>query len=111
MDAEPESPKLELPIAFVEEDGATVVVNFGILTGREATQAEIDRLAQSLHGAGAGDFTITAVRQQDYGDGVETVSHQVHLRTKGDQLPDAEAICGEWALTCAADRRVEPLGS
>ena len=109
MSAEPERPKLDLPIAFVEDDGATVVVNFGILTGREATQAEMDRLAHTLHGAGAGDFTITAVRQQDYGDGVETVSHQVQLRAHERPLPEAEAICEEWALACADDRRVEPL--
>ena len=109
MSAEPESQKLDLPIAFVEDDGATVVVNFGILTGREATQAEMDRLAHTLHGAGAGDFTITAVRQQDYGDGVETVSHQVQLHAKERLIPGADAICEEWALACADDRRVEPL--
>jgi hypothetical protein len=33
----------ELPIVF-PEDGS-VVVTFGILSGREATQAELDRLA------------------------------------------------------------------
>jgi hypothetical protein len=30
-----------LPIAFAED--GSVVVNFGILSGREATQAELDR--------------------------------------------------------------------
>ena len=109
MSAEHEGPNVELPIALVEEDGTTVVVNFGILTGREATQAEMDRLAHMLHGAGAGDFTITAVRQQDYGDGVETVSHQVQLQAKERLIPGADAICEEWALACADDRRVEPL--
>jgi hypothetical protein len=111
MSAERERSSLELPIAFLEDDGTTVVVNFGILTGREATQAEMDRLAHALHGAGAGDFTITAVRQQEYGDGVETVSHQVQLRAKERLLPEADAICEEWALACADDRRVEPLGT
>jgi hypothetical protein len=109
--AEPANPERELPIAFAGDDGS-VVVNFGILTGREATQAEIDRLAQSLHtrsGAEA-EITISAVRRQDYGHGVETVSHQVHVWTKGSQVPEIEAICHTWAVSCAEDRRVAPLG-
>ena len=35
------------PIAFVAEDG-DVRVNFGIFAGRDATQAELDELAQTL---------------------------------------------------------------
>jgi hypothetical protein len=55
----------ELPIAFAED--GSVVVNFGILSGREATQAELDRLAHVLRQAGAGaEMTITAERRQDY---------------------------------------------
>ena len=42
----------ELPIVFAED--GRVVVNFGILSGREATQAELDRLALELREAGAG---------------------------------------------------------
>src|SRR6185503_10791755 len=55
----------ELPIAFVEE--GSVIVNFGIVSGREATQAELDRLALVLRRAGAdAEMTITAERRQDY---------------------------------------------
>jgi hypothetical protein len=101
-------PRVDLPIAFAHDDG--IVVNFGALTGREATQAEIDRLAHALHQAGAGpDLTITASRRQDYGDGVETVSHQVHVRTAGSEPADIESICREWAVGCAEDRSVDPL--
>jgi hypothetical protein len=54
-------------IAFAED--GSVVVNFGILCAREATQAELDRLALVLRQAGAGaEMTITAARRQDYGD-------------------------------------------
>jgi hypothetical protein len=42
----------ELPIVFAED--GIVVVDFGILSGREATQAELDRLALVLREAGAG---------------------------------------------------------
>jgi hypothetical protein len=99
----------ELPIAFAED--GSVVVNFGILTGREATQAELDRLALVLRKAGVGaDMTITAERRQDYAPGFESVIHQVHV-TLADSPPTSlmETICRQWALSCAEDRRVEPL--
>ena len=100
----------ELPVAF-GEDGS-VVVNFGILTGREATQAELDRLALALRQAGAGaEMTITAERRQDYGRGFEGVVHQVHVTLDGSPTEWVEAICGAWALSCAEDRSVEPLES
>ena len=100
--------RIELPIAFATDD--TILVNFGALTGREATQAEIDRLAHALHEAGAGpDLTITASRRQDYGDGIEAVSHQVHVSASGSEPGEIETICRAWAVECAAERSVEPL--
>ena len=98
----------DIPVAFSEGDD--VVVNFGTLTGREATQAEIDRLANLLHKAGAGpDITITATRRQEYADGIETVVHQVRVVAAGGDAPRMEAVCREWVLECAEDRSVEPL--
>ena len=98
----------ELPIAFAED--ASVVVNFGIVSGREATQAELDRLALVLRQAGAGaEMTITAARRQDYGRGFEGVVHQVRVTLAGSPTPRVQAICREWALSCAEDRSVEPL--
>lgn len=110
MSPSTDTPETELPVAFVDEDGS-VVVNFGILTGREATQAEIDRLARSLQSAadGESEMTISSVRRQDYGHGVETVSHQVHVWATGHEAPEIEPICREWAAECAEDRLVEPL--
>lgn len=98
----------EFPIAFAEE--GSVVVNFGILSGREATQAELDRLALAFRQAGAGaEMTITAERRQEYGRHFEGVIHQVRV-TLGDSPTEwAEAICRAWALSCAEDRSVEPL--
>lgn len=98
----------ELPIVFTED--GSVVVNFGILSGREATQAELDRLALELRKAGASaEMTITAERRQDYAPGFESVVHQVHVTLAGSPTPSLEAICREWALDCAEDRSVEPL--
>jgi hypothetical protein len=99
------------PVTFVADDGA-IVINFGILCGREATQAEIDRLAQALHDeAGAGpDITIVAARRQDYGHGIETVTHQVHVEPTGVSSAKPEAVCQAWVEDCAGDRSsVSPL--
>jgi hypothetical protein len=96
------------PVAFV--DDGNIVVNFGILSGREATQAELDRLALALRRAGAGaGMTITAVRRQEYAQGFEGVVHQVNVTLEGSATPSMTAICDEWALCCAEDRSVEPL--
>ena len=98
----------EFPIAFAQ-DGC-VVVNFGILSGREATQAELDRLARAFRQAGAGaQMTITAERRQDYGRDFEGVVHQVRVGLGDSPTEWVEAICRAWALSCAEDRRVEPL--
>jgi len=98
----------DFPIVFAEDGG--LVVNFGILTGREATQAELDRLALQLREAGAGaEMTITAERRQDYGPGFEGVVHQVHVMLSGSATPSLEANSREWALDCAHDRTVEPF--
>jgi hypothetical protein len=102
--------RIELPVTFVTDDGA-IVINFGILTGREATQAEIDRLAQTLNTeADAGpDITIVSSRRQDYGPGIETVTHQVVVEVTAGHPVEVEVLCRAWVLSCADDRRVEPL--
>jgi hypothetical protein len=102
-------PDVDFPVAFSDGEDR-VVVNFGILTGREATQAELDRLAHALRDAGAApEMTITAVRRQDYGERVEAISHQVHVAIPRDGGTQVEAVCRAWAVGCAAERHVEPL--
>ena len=99
---------MDLPASFLEVDGS-VVVNFGILTGREATIAEIDRLAHSLFTAGADEMRIVAQRIQDYGGGVETVLHQVIVRADILGAEQLQRLCEMWAHDCDADRHVAPL--
>ena len=101
---------LPLPVTFVADDGS-IVINFGIVAGREATQAEIDRLAQALHDeAGIGpDITIVATRRQDYGHGIETITHQVCVEATGVKSAAPELVCRTWVTGCAAERHVEPL--
>jgi hypothetical protein len=110
VSAEPFIQEAELPLTFPAEDGATII-NFGLITGREATQAEIDRLAQLLNteGQAGPDITIISSRRQDYGPGIETITHQIHVTVTGPPSPKVERLCRDWLLSCAHDRRVAPL--
>ena len=88
-----------------------VVVNFGPLTGREATLAEIDRLARRLLEVAA-RVRVHAVRTHDMTPETETIVHQVVAEadaaaSDGSRLRD---ICEDWAVDCAEDRSLEPLG-
>ena len=102
------STTMELPDSFAEGDGS-VVVNFGILTGREATIAEVDRLARSLALAGGDEISITAQRSHGYAGGIETVVHQVVVRADDVEGAELERLCTLWVHECADDRRVAPL--
>jgi hypothetical protein len=97
-----------LPTTRIESDGS-VVVNFGILTGREATIAEVDRLARAVAGSGGDEIRIVAQRVHEYGGGVETVVHQVVARVDGIDAGELERLCTEWVQDCAADRHIAPL--
>jgi len=88
-----------------------VVVNFGPLTGREATLAEIDRLARRLLGV-VSRVRVHAVRTHDMTPETETIVHQVVAEadaaaSQGERLRE---ICEDWAVDCAAERSLEPLG-
>ena len=88
-----------------------VVVNFGPLTGREATLAEIDRLARRLLDV-ASRVRVHAVRTHDMTPETETIVHQVVAEADaapfdGRRLRD---ICEDWAVDCAEERSLEPLG-
>ena len=101
-------------IAFIRPGaGGTpeIVVNFGPLTGREATLAEVDRLARRLLDVAA-RVRVHAVRTHDMTPETETILHQVVAQadaaaSEGDRLRD---ICEDWAVDCAEERSLEPLG-
>lgn len=96
----------EVPVAFIED--GHVVINFGVISGREATPAELDRLALVLRKAGVGsEITITSERRQHYAPGFDSMIHQVHVTL--DESPPTglmETICRQWALSCAEERSV-----
>ena len=104
---------MDLTTAFLRSDdtGATeIVVNFGPLAGREATLAEVDRLARRLLGD-VEYVRVHAVRSHEMSDQSESIVHQVVV-----QVPDASRdvehlreMCESWAAECAAERSVEPI--
>lgn len=104
---------MDTTVAFVRpssDRGNEIVVNFGLLSGREATIAEVDRLARRLC-ALTGEVRVHAVRTHDVSAGSESVVHQVVAEAPDGLDPEAlRAICEDWAKDCAADRTLEPLG-
>jgi len=105
--------RVDTPVAFVTaHDGSRLelLVNFGILTGREATQAEIDRLARIITPT-PDRLAIAAERRHEYAEGTETVVNLVSVETDAepDDIPRLLELCEAWAAECAADRHLETL--
>ena len=104
---------MDLTTAFIrskDESAVEIVVNFGPLSGREATEAEVDRLARRLL-AIADQVRVHAVRSHDMGPDSEAIVHQVVVEADAD-ASHAEAlrdIAEDWAADCAAERSLEPL--
>jgi len=99
--------------AFVrsEEPRMTeIVVNFGPLSGREATLAEVDRLARRLLEV-TGQVRVHAVRTHDMGPESESIVHQVVVEADGSDAETLRLVCEAWAVECADERSVVPLPS
>jgi hypothetical protein len=104
------SVSIEPAIAFRVREraqpGIDVRVNFGLLTGRTATQAEIDDLARALRGI-VPSFEIVSEERHEFGTGVEATVHQVLVEIA--QADDDVAIqvvdaAERWARSCFAAR-------
>ena len=104
---------MDTTVAFVRPStaaGNEIVVNFGLLSGREATIAEVDRLARRLCEL-TPEIRVHAVRTHDVSAGSESVVHQVVAEAPDELDPEGlRAIWEHWAKDCAADRTLEPLG-
>jgi len=87
-----------------------IVVNFGPLSGREATLAEVDRLARRLLEV-TGQVRVHAVRTHDMGPESESIVHQVVVEAdaSADRADAVRDICEDWALDCAEERSLSPL--
>jgi hypothetical protein len=91
-----------------------VRVNFGVFAGRNATQAEIDDLARSLH-AEVGTFAIRAEDRHEFGGDVEAAVRQIviEIPEHRDGLEQrALELAEQWATGCIRSRsNLGELGS
>jgi len=89
-------------------------VNFGVITGREVTAAEVDELARELR-ARVDAFSIVAEQRYEFAGDVEATVHQVKIEV--EKPIDVEfrgrlvEIVERWANACAAERTLQlPTG-
>jgi hypothetical protein len=87
--------------------GPRLVVNFGVHSGREATEAEIYRLAQSLLDE-LGSVEIVSEQRFEFDSDVEATVHQVYVELP----PGAEgreeqlmSLVADWAEDAIGERR------
>jgi hypothetical protein len=93
-------------LVFANEtlDGTEVVVNFGVHAGREATQAEIDRLARSLLDD-VEEFTVVSENRYSFDREVEAALHQVRVELPpGREHEPLKRTVEAWANDCIAER-------
>jgi hypothetical protein len=96
-----------LVFARERDDRPELVVNFGVFSGREATEAEVYRLAQGLLDE-VGSAEIICEQRYEFDSDIEASVYVVRVH-----LPrDAEARLGHfstliegWATDCIAERR------
>ena len=85
-------------------------INFGVISGREATAAEIEELARELHGR-LSVFSIVSEQRYEFAGDVEASVHQVKVQVE-DALDEELRgrlleIAERWAAACAAERHAE----
>ena len=92
-----------------------VRINFGIFAGRDATAAEIDRLAEWLLDE-VGEVSIISEERHEIDAQVEASVHQVRIEVSADvadgQPPEELERrilerAEHWARLCVADRHAE----
>jgi hypothetical protein len=94
-----------------------VRVNFGLFAGRDATPAEIDRLAAWLLDE-VGEVSIISEERHEIDANVEASVHQVRIELAPDRIPGEGPERDElerriveraehWAHLCVAERHVD----
>lgn len=97
-----------LVFANVDAGGVELVVNFGLFAGREATPAEIDRLAEVLL-PDVEPLEIVCEHRYEFDREREAKVYQVRIALPEDDGELREALVEtveEWARDCIADRRL-----
>jgi len=97
-----------LVFASEREGKPEVVVNFGVFSGREATEAEVYRLAQSLL-AEVDSVEIICEQRFEFDADVEAVVYQVRVElppAEQDRVGHFASLVEGWAADCISERRV-----
>jgi len=90
-----------------ERPALEVRVNFGVLTGRQATPAEIDELARDL-AKHAPVFEVVSEERHEFGGGLEASVHQVVIEIPEDGAAmDIVDAAERWARACYDARHVD----
>jgi hypothetical protein len=101
---------IDLPRVIVNEPTASALevrVNFGLLTGREATPAELDDLAGRLVPL-LGSVSLIAEHRQETDGRAEAELHQVRIDLEADDPADeVVSIAERWLEDCFASRHAE----
>ena len=93
-------------LVFANEtlDGTEVVVTFGVHAGREATQAEIDRLAREFLDD-VEEFAVVSENRYSFDREVESAVHQVRIELPAGREHEFLTRTAEaWAKDCIAER-------
>ncbi|HEV8102670.1 MAG TPA: hypothetical protein VGP69_02935 [Gaiellaceae bacterium] len=105
-------PAMAFIVSESEQPAIEVCVNFGVFAGRDATRAEIDRLAAWLLDE-VGEVSIISEERLETDGSVEASVHQVRIQVAngaGDREALAERIVERaeyWARLCVAERHAE----
>src|ERR1700704_4599530 len=117
MEASDFEPAMAFAVHGRNAPAIEVCVNFGVFAGREATPAEIDRLAEWLLDE-VGEVSIISEERHEIDANVEASVHQGRIEGAGDHVAadTAERAAIEariveraehWAHVCVAERHVE----
>ena len=112
-----DEPTMAFAVRIHDLPAIEVRVNFGVFAGREATGAEIDRLATYLLDE-VGAVSIIAEQRHEIDAHVEASVHQVRIELAADRVPSDPAGRAElegrileraehWAHLCVAERHID----
>ena len=105
---------MDEPTMVFSSGDREIRVNFGVITGREVTAAEVDELARELS-ARVDTFSIVAEQRYEFAGDVEATVHQVKIEVENPIDVEFRGrlveIVERWANACAAERTLQlPTG-
>jgi len=97
-------------LVFIEEqdDGPSIVVNFGVFSGRDATDAEVDRLAHALLDE-IDSVEVLREQRHEFDREAEATVYQVRVtlpREADGRIGHFASLVEGWAADCIGERRL-----